>query len=106
MTEDKEEARSKPRSVAEIFNDLRALAHRDGAIHQISALVYRDWIVTVDMKEARVTTDSEHRWSTKKLSKNELLLLAGLAVQSPSDRTFSVVPPPESDFAATADRLL
>lgn len=105
MSEDGEEERPKPRPAVEIFGDLRALAQRDGTIHEISAMIYRDWVVTVDTKEARVTDDPARRWSTEKLSKNELMLLVGLAVQSLSDRTFAVTVT-ESDFAETADRLL
>jgi hypothetical protein len=83
--------RPAPRSSAEIFADLRALAQSDGALHEISAIIYRDWVVTVDTQEGRVTDDPEHRWSTSKLNKNELMLLLGLTVQSQSDRTFGGV---------------
>jgi hypothetical protein len=103
-----EEARPKrpaPRSSSEIFADLRALAHGDGALHEISAIIYRDWVVTVDLQEARVTDDPEHRWSTSKLNKNELMLLLGLTVQSQSDRTFSVQVA-DGKFALLADQLL
>ncbi len=34
--------RPEPRSSAEIFADLRALAQSDGALHEISAIIYRD----------------------------------------------------------------
>jgi hypothetical protein len=97
--------RSAPRSSAEIFADLRALAQSDGALHEISAIIYRDWAVTVDMQEGRVTDDPEHRWSTSKLNKNELMLLLGLTVQSQSDRTFSVRVA-DDKFATHADQLL
>ncbi|MEH2569624.1 hypothetical protein [Bradyrhizobium sp. AZCC 2289] len=97
--------RSAPRSTAEIFADLRALAQSDGALHEISAIIYRDWVVTVDLQEGRVTDDPEHRWSTSKLNKNELMLLLGLTVQSQSDRTFSVRVA-DDKFAVLADRLL
>ncbi|KJC52555.1 hypothetical protein UB31_09725 [Bradyrhizobium sp. LTSP849] len=90
---------------AEIFADLRALAQSDGALHEISAIIYRDWVVTVDTEEGRVTDDPEHRWSTSKLNKNELMLLLGLTVQSQSDRTFSIQVT-DDKFAVLADRLL
>lgn len=105
MSEQKEEQRPTPRSATKIFGDLRALAQRDGAIHELSAMIYRDWVTTIDVKEIRVTDDPARRWSTEKISKNELMLLIGLAVQSPTDRTFSVTFS-ESDFAEKADPLL
>jgi len=43
--------RSAPRSSAEIFADLRALAQSAGALHEISSIIYRDWTVTVDMQD-------------------------------------------------------
>jgi hypothetical protein len=94
-----------PRSSAEIFADLRALAQSHGALHEISAIIYRDWVVTVDVQESRVTDDPEHRWSTSKLNKNELMLLLGLTVQSQSDRTFSVQVA-DDKFTVRADQLL
>lgn len=97
--------RPEPRSSAEIFADLRVLAQSDGALHEISAIIYRDWVVRVDTQEGRVADDPEHRWSTSKLNKNELMLLLGLSVQSQSDRTYSVLAP-ENAFAARADQLL
>ena len=104
-----EEARraqgTEPRSHAEIFADLRVLAQSPGSLHGISAIVYRDWVLTIDTQEARVIDDPEHRWSTSKLNKNELLLLLGLAVQSPSDRTFSVEAV-DNTFGESVDRLL
>jgi hypothetical protein len=96
---------NEPRSSAEIFADLQALAQRDGALHQISAIIYRDWVITFDTQEGRVAGDPEQRWSTSKLNKNELLLLLGLAVQSQSDRTYSVEVPDDT-FAERADQLL
>src|SRR3984893_12473501 len=103
-----EEATVKPlvaRSSAEIFADLRALAQSDGALHEISAIIYRDWAITIDLQEARVTDDPERRWSTSKLNKNELMLLLGLTVQSQSDRTFSVQVS-DDKFIERADQLL
>jgi len=94
-----------PRSLPEIFSDLRTLAQSEGALHEISAIVYRDWVVIVDTEKARVIDDPEHRWSTSKLNKNELMLLLGLAVQSPSDHTLSVEAVGNT-FAESADRLL
>jgi hypothetical protein len=105
MEQDTKAETSAPRSSAEIFADLRNLAQSDGALHEISAIVYRDWVVTVDTREARVVDDPEHRWSTSKLNKNELMLLLGLTVQSPSDRTFSVETV-DNTFAERADTLL
>jgi len=64
-----------PRLQEEIFADLRALAQEEGALHEISALFYRDWILTVDLKEGKVTDDPEQRWSTDKLNTNEILSL-------------------------------
>lgn len=93
------------RSADEIFADLRALAQSDGALHEISALIYRDWVVTVDTHEGRIVDDPEYRWSTSKLNKNELMLLLGLMVQSRSDRIFSVHVSDDA-FAARADQLL
>jgi hypothetical protein len=94
-----------PRSSAEIFADLRALAQSAGALHEISAIIYRDFVVTVNTREGRVTDDPEHRWSTSKLNKNELMLLLGLTVQSQSDRTFSVQVT-DDKLAVRADQLL
>ncbi|MGR9373871.1 nuclease-related domain-containing protein [Rhizobium leguminosarum] len=98
-------ARPEPRSAQEIFEDIRALAQSDGALHAISSLLYRDWIVTVDLHEAKVVDDPEARWSTSKLNKNELLLLLGLMVQAPTNSTHSVIALNES-FIASADSLL
>jgi hypothetical protein len=94
-----------PRSYSEIFEDLRKLTQSNGALHEISAIVYRDWAITIDLKEARVADAPETRWSTSKLNKNELMLLLGLAVQSQSDCTYSVQVSDDT-FAASADLLL
>jgi hypothetical protein len=94
-----------PRSLAEIFADLSALAQSDGALHEISAIIYRDWVITFDTQEGRIADDPEHRWSTSKLNKNELMLLIGLAIQSHSDRIYSIELA-ESNFVNRADRLL
>ncbi len=94
-----------PREVSEIFEDLRVLAQSDGALHSISSIIYRDWVLIVDMEEGKVVDDAERRWSTEKLNKNELMLLLGLTVQSSSPKTFSVLPHSD-DFPAKADRLL
>lgn len=94
-----------PRTVAEIFADLQSLAQSQGALHQISAIVFRDWLVTVDMKLGEVVDAPGARWSTSKLNKNELMLLLGLMVQSPTDQTFAFENGVE-DFADRADRLL
>lgn len=97
--------RPTPREMSEIFEDLRVLAQSDGALHSISSIIYRDWVLTVDMKEGKVVDDAEQRWSTTKLNKNELMLLLGLTVQSSSPQTFSVLPHSD-DFLAKADCLL
>ncbi len=98
--------RPKARDIQSIFYDLRALAQRDGALHDISSIMYRDWIIAVDAKAGRVAEeDSQRRWSTDKLNHNEVMLLLGLMVQSQSDRTYSFIAE-ESDFAQTADKLL
>lgn len=93
-----------PRSEAEIFEDLRIIAQSEGSLHEITSLIYRDILVTVDRREARVTDDPEHRWSTSKLNQNEMLLLLGLMVQSPTDRTYTVDSGREG-FAASVDAL-
>lgn len=93
-----------PRLQEEIFADLRALAQEEGALHEISALFYRDWIVTVDLQEGKVTDDPEQRWSTEKLNTNEIMLLVGLMVQAPDNRTFAHEVQ-GTDFAERADRL-
>jgi len=94
-----------PRSTAEIFGDLQALAHEEGALHEISAIIYRDWVVTIDTHEGRVVDDPSYRWSTEKLNKNELMLLLGLMVQSPTNRTHAVQTE-DKTFADRVDRLL
>ena len=95
---------AKPRSTAEIFEDLRAIAQSDGALHEISSLIYRDDFVTVDRYDGHVVDCSEYRWSTLRLNKNEILLLLGLMVQSSTVRTFEVQPLGD-EFAANADSL-
>ena len=96
--------RPTPREVSEIFDELRVLAQSDGALHSISAIIFRDWVLTVDMKEGKVVDDAEQRWSTTKLNTNELMLLLGLTVQSSSPQTFSILPHSD-DFLAKADHL-
>ncbi len=103
--EETKSERTVSRSSEEIFDDLRNLAQTEGALHEISAIVYRDWLITVDIKEQRVADASEKRWSTSKLNKNELMLLLGLAVQSQSDCTYTVQVGDDT-FAARADQLL
>lgn len=100
-----EDDRPAPRSMADIVSDLRTLTQSDGSLHAISAIIYRDWVLTVDTVEARVTDDPAQRWSTDKLNTNELMLLLGLAVQSGSDRIWSVLPS-DQEFAVKADKLL
>ena len=104
MDQDYETGRPEPRSEAEIFEDLRALAQSEGALHEISSLIYRDHFVTVDRHEGRVVDDAGYRWSTSRLNKNEMLLLLGLMVQSPTERTY-VVQSVGDGFLARADVL-
>jgi hypothetical protein len=47
------DAHPNPRELSAIFNDLRALCQSDGALHSISALIYRDWVLTIDTMEGR-----------------------------------------------------
>ena len=68
--------RPAPRAMSEIFEDLRVLAQTDGALHNISSIIYRDFVLIVDLKEAKVVDDAEQRWSTTKLNKNEPCLSA------------------------------
>ena len=103
--DDDQAERSEPRPIVDIFEDLRAIAQSDGALHEISSLIYRDHFVTVDTCNGRVVDDPEYRWSTSKLNANEILLLLGLMVQSLSERTFAVQPIGEG-FAGDADSLL
>ena len=105
MDDDKQTKGSEPRSLAEIFEDLRSLAQCEGALHEISNLIYRDHLVTVDRHEGHVVDDPEYRWSTSKLNANEILLLLGLMVQSPADHTFSAQRVGDG-FVTGADLLL
>lgn len=88
-----------------IFEDLKALTHSIGSLHNIVSLVRRDWFLTVDVKTAKVVDTPEERWSPVKLNTNELMLLLGLAVQSPSSQTFDHLPLDRS-FEEKADKLL
>ena len=47
----------------------------------VSSIVYRDWFLTVDMKEGKVVDTPEERVDVE-ANKNEVMLLLGLAVQS------------------------
>jgi hypothetical protein len=105
MEQEANSGRPKPRSSEKIFADLRELAQSDGALHEISALFYRDWVLTIDIQKGRVADDPEHRWSNTRLNHNELMLLLGLSVQSPSDRIYAVQVTNDA-FAARADELL
>lgn len=93
------------REINEIFSDLKTLSQSKGALHEISALFYRDWITIVDVEEERVINDPIQRWSTDRLNKNELFLLLGLMVQSTNKNTFSFVSS-KNTFANSADKLL
>ncbi|MCP3054880.1 hypothetical protein [Aurantimonas marianensis] len=97
--------RSAPRPMEEIVHALRELAQSEGSLHSISAIIYRDWVLTIDTVQARVTDDPAQRWSTEKLNTNELMLLLGLAVQSGSDRIWNVLPS-DDGFADKVDKLL
>ncbi|MBC7285293.1 hypothetical protein, partial [Hoeflea sp.] len=94
-----------PRHMDVIFEELRSLAQSQGSLHDISGIIYRDWVLNVDLKEAKVTDAPSERWSTDKLNTNELLLLLGLLVQSTDDRTYANIIA-KSEFASKADRLL
>ncbi len=94
-----------PRSVREIFADLHALCLSDGALHQISVMIYRDHVVTVDTKKGRVKDNPAQRWSVTKLNKQELMLLIGLAVQSDDGRIYTIANS-TVDFATLVDQLL
>ena len=93
MTDDDENVGPvNPRSIEVIFEDLRNLARSSGALHYLSYFFFRDWVLTIDRHNARVTDAPEHRWSTKKLNKNELMLLLGLIIQSPSSQIYTALP--------------
>ena len=99
MLATRDTGRPEPRTEDAIFEDLRILAQSNGALHELSSLIFRDQVVTVDSHEARVVDDPEQRWSTSKLNKNELLLLLGLMVQSATECT-------RDGFSDLADSLL
>lgn len=104
-TEIDKAARPNPRDLHSIFCDLRALAQSDGSLHEISVLMYRDWVVQIDLPERKIADDPAKRWSTNKLNSNEFMLLLGLMVQSPTDRVYSRIIP-GNEFQAIADKLL
>lgn len=93
------------RSIQAIFDDLRALAHERGALHCLSYMIYRDWMVSVDTHNARVADQPEHRWSTERLNRNELTLLLGLIVQSSSPAIYTELPS-DLSFVERSDQLL
>jgi hypothetical protein len=97
--------RPEPRDAGVIFDDLRTLAQSDGALHSLSSLFYRDWVLKVDTLEGRVVDEADKRWSITKLNNNEIMLLLGLIVQADSDRIYSVVPTDE-EFSIKADIFL
>ena len=103
--ENERTTRPAARNVEAIFGDLRTLSQGEGALHDISLIMYRDWVVAIDVQEAKVADDPEKRWSTTKLNNNELMLLLGLMVQSSSDRTYSNVVAGDK-FEQAADKLL
>lgn len=97
---------SQPRPIDQIFNDLRSLAQTDGSLHCISSIIQRDWFLTVDMQENTIIGEPSERWRLDKLNNNELSLLLGLAVQSPTNRVFTILPSASKEFVAKADELL
>lgn len=105
MTIDEKPERPAPRSVAVIFDDLRELSQSHGALHEISGIIYRDWVLTIDVQVGKIDDPPERRWSTTKLNNNEPMLLLGLLVQCKDDRTYSVQSV-DDNFAACADQLL
>lgn len=98
------EALAEPRSVSDIFADLRVVCHAPGALHAISTINYRDWFLVVDI-HGNVTHNEDRRWSRSRLNGNELMLLVGLMVQSPTDKTISVVQH-NNLLVETMDKLL
>lgn len=94
-----------PRSMDAIFEDLRSLAQAEGALHDISEIIYRDWVLNIDLNEGKVVDAPSERWSSDKLNTNELLLLLGLLVQASDNRTYANIKV-KSGFASKADRLL
>ncbi len=94
-----------PRSMDAIFEDLRSLAQAEGALHDISEIIYRDWVLNIDLNEGKVIDAPSERWSSDKLNTNELLLLLGLLVQASDNRTYASIKV-KSGFASKADRLL
>ncbi|PSJ52615.1 hypothetical protein C7I85_28690 [Mesorhizobium soli] len=50
-----------PRDLQHIFDDLRTFAQSNGALHDISALMDRDWVVAVDLVERKVADEPEKR---------------------------------------------
>lgn len=59
----------------------------------------------IDVKKGRVAETPERRWSTSKLNSNELMLLLGLIVQSPTDQSYNVIVEGDT-FEREADKLL
>lgn len=41
----------------QIISDMRSFAQSDGALHEVASIIYRDWVLTIDTKEAKVTDD-------------------------------------------------
>lgn len=103
--EEPPQERLEPRAADAIFKDLRELAQSPGALHQLSAIIYRDRAIKIDVVEGKIVDEPEVRWSTSKLNKNELMLLTGLMVQSDSVQTYTEAQGDRS-FAETADKLL
>ena len=94
------------RDIQEVFGDLQSLMSSPGSLHEISAIIYRDWVTPVDTANYKVDVEHELRWSTAKLNKNELMLLVGLCAQASDDRVWSECQENGSEFIATLDTLL
>jgi hypothetical protein len=81
-----------PREITAIFNDLQAAMNQSGALHYISYIVYRDWVLTIDKQAGKVVDDPQKRWSDQKINKNELMLLLGLLIKSTHHDTYNYLP--------------
>lgn len=92
------------RSTAEIFKDIRLLCCEPGFLHALSAIVFRDSFLAVDLN-GEVQHDEDHRYSRSRLNNNEVMLLVGLLVQSESSNVFETVGDTEN-LVSRADNLL
>ena len=94
----------KNRSTPEIFKDLRLLCCEPGFLHALSAIVFRDSFLAIDLN-GEVQHDEDRRYSRSRLNNNEVMLLVGLLVQSESSDVFETVGDTE-DLVSRADNLL